>query len=1110
MKKQSKHFILKTPVMFSLCFFSFSISAPMQGDSLEKEFVVKSLLPSIECYFADHKVLKSSVFSFFPVISPANAQENPEFELSLCFDNNSSKEFIARQLEWENSNKKRYFSISYLPVSLISQQIHQDSKASPHRANYEEERGSLINTSYCLIKTKIDPSFYQIGFAEFDLSGNHFKYTPFHTFEFNPCILPRSESTFCLFHDVFIGYEAVEPSDVISDKMLLSQIDATNEVYFHLFKIGKENVSAIEVSQASTEISHLDETKTSLLFVYHEPTETKVERAKAFKESRQLYQHFYPIASKFVISRKYQIEKPLIRFQNTSDEKPSFFFKKSYPAIAFTLDEMIDISLLAKGVSISVKQESRAEFLCTSKYKNSSIISIQNEFLNNFYDFYHLVGLKFKKESSLYNLAAVDEISKYEVNKVYQFLKLAPVSAKIDKLDESLYAFCKQEKKDFPVIAFDKLRLFTGNSCIASCDIKIHQGSFSKSIDLKKETSLSYLACDIEMENYSLKKTLSNFLVSESLLASANFPLDSTYLFKKEHLEPKLKSSDLLSLAKAEIEDLENPLIAKASFFENSLFDKERVFSINEFINKNDIAEVNEFELAKVLTENLDISAPYIASHTNNEINSSYKFYYYYSPSQPKISLGKSQFGTYLSTLNINPNSIDKTLTLIAKVNQEPKLFDCPTDKVQSETEAPVEIASLSESIGDHPLFIGKNPYGASKQPRFKANRNLIVSLKDDYVDVSPSYHASSSINKAFRTSLDSPNNIFSTDELSTLVVSDEFNLDLQITPNPKEGGYLFYASLDPKNKKVEPNCPQNFIFLIDRSGSVDRTRFQTFKQAVSKSLSYLKDCDTFNIISFDTELTKMTNNSVSLTDSTKHGAKRFLEGLKKGYQYGLPNICEVLLEIEPMIKKSPLPTTVVLLTNTQTSSKINKDDPIFTKLMKSSKSKFSLFTAGCSESTDSFALELLSYLQKGESLTSQTHAALPRKLAALVKHATHLAASDIHIFATNKRDDTSIELFPKAHIAPNLYADRPYAVIGKINKLSDFDLVIQGKFCDNWVLIKKRISFSEAKHGGHYIVKEYKNLKAYDSYREYIEEGNLTALEEAKKVLQPLKVTIN
>ena len=94
MKKQSKHSILKTPVMFSLCFFSFSISAPMQGDSFEKEFVVKSLLPSIESYFSDPKILKSSVFSFSPVISLGNAQENPEFELSLFFDNNSSKELI--------------------------------------------------------------------------------------------------------------------------------------------------------------------------------------------------------------------------------------------------------------------------------------------------------------------------------------------------------------------------------------------------------------------------------------------------------------------------------------------------------------------------------------------------------------------------------------------------------------------------------------------------------------------------------------------------------------------------------------------------------------------------------------------------------------------------------------------------------------------------------------------------------------------------------------------------------------------------------------------------------------------------------------------------------
>ncbi len=338
-------------------------------------------------------------------------------------------------------------------------------------------------------------------------------------------------------------------------------------------------------------------------------------------------------------------------------------------------------------------------------------------------------------------------------------------------------------------------------------------------------------------------------------------------------------------------------------------------------------------------------------------------------------------------------------------------------------------------------------------------------------------------------------------ESLNNYNATEDFIHDLHITPNPKGTGYLFSITLLPQQQKLETNCPQNYIFLIDRSGSIDKTRFQSFKQGVMKSLLYLKDCDTFNIITFDTEMNKMSHESVFATQATKHGAKRYLENQKRGYQYGIPNIPQVLLSLQPIIQKSSLPTTIVLLTSGKTLENYNKelDGPLLKKQLKANKNSFTLFTAGCQDVSDSNMLEMISLLNRGEYMISQTNAAFPRKLAALVKHATYLAASNVHITTANRSQPVKVEIYPNSPIAPNLYGDKPYTIVGKIDKLADFDLVLQGRFCDNWILIKKKVSFSNARHGGHSILKDFKTFTAYNQYHEYFEDGSLAHLEESK-----------
>ena len=107
--------------------------------------------------------------------------------------------------------------------------------------------------------------------------------------------------------------------------------------------------------------------------------------------------------------------------------------------------------------------------------------------------------------------------------------------------------------------------------------------------------------------------------------------------------------------------------------------------------------------------------------------------------------------------------------------------------------------------------------------------------------------------------------------------------------------------------------------------------------------------------------------------------------------------------------------------------------------------------------------LDLLSTFNRGEFVYSQTNTAFPRKLARLVKHTSQLISKDIRITNTHPQD-TNLELFPHTHLVPHLYADRPFTIYGTIDEPKDFELIIQGRFNDRYLYLKKRINLTKAR----------------------------------------------
>ncbi len=396
-------------------------------------------------------------------------------------------------------------------------------------------------------------------------------------------------------------------------------------------------------------------------------------------------------------------------------------------------------------------------------------------------------------------------------------------------------------------------------------------------------------------------------------------------------------------------------------------------------------------------------------------------------------------------------------------------------------------------------------PYQAiTKTPLDLAPTSVVAapSLVAGKTPLLPSRFAFERLNKILRNTHENLKSLPNLEELNTATLSEEFTTDVEITPHQNGKGYLFAITLEPISKKLFPRASQNFLFFVDKSGGIQKSRFDVFKTAVSKSLKYLEDGDTFNIVTFDSKITRFSPESTFYSASSKHAAKHFIETHSQSIRYAQPNLYKILMKAHEMAKKSPLPTSVILLTNGKTLEDFNTDNKDLSRLIKLNNDDFTLYTTCASQGNNHVMLEILSKLNKGSLMHSQTFAAFPRKVATVVKKAGNLLAQSIHV--TTTKSPCNIEFYPDPKIAKNLFSDRPYTIVGYSEKLCDFELILQGRLGKDFLNLKKEISLKEAVKGGKTLHKELAMYQAYDKYFEFLRCGNIANLDDAKTLLKP------
>lgn len=338
---------------------------------------------------------------------------------------------------------------------------------------------------------------------------------------------------------------------------------------------------------------------------------------------------------------------------------------------------------------------------------------------------------------------------------------------------------------------------------------------------------------------------------------------------------------------------------------------------------------------------------------------------------------------------------------------------------------------------------------------------------------------------------------------------NDDFDVDVVFLPHPDGKGYIFSLSLKPNYDVSSHSIKQNIYFVLDRSNSIEKHRFSVFKRAVIKALSSLQHGDTFNILLMDKKLTYFSELNRPVNAKNIQAAEDFLEKQEAGGLFAGADIYLNLEKLLPSIPDDEEIHSVIVLTDGKTSLNAEKKQKAFQKWVQNNNGRVALYTAAVGRDNDLFTLDLLSSISGGKLLYSDTHASFPRKLSKLVLDLKDPLAKDLMITAIPENPNSRIEFYPAGNHLPPLYSHQPYTLVGQIDTPCAFDLVIQGRHREEWIAIKKNVSFIEGKKGDHKLEMQWNAQHANVCYSKFLKEGKGTYLKDAKDILKKSRTEI-
>lgn len=332
---------------------------------------------------------------------------------------------------------------------------------------------------------------------------------------------------------------------------------------------------------------------------------------------------------------------------------------------------------------------------------------------------------------------------------------------------------------------------------------------------------------------------------------------------------------------------------------------------------------------------------------------------------------------------------------------------------------------------------------------------------------------------------------------------------DVSYMQDPESNRYIFSVTLQPESDINTEKLNSHFYFIIDRTHAVEKQKMARYNRAVARALSALNEGDTFNIILFDKRIEKFSEKDLAAHTKNIQRAEEFLENQqKKSHLKG-----ELFTSLDALLPKEINTDeiySVIFISDGNAILKDSKDKRVIGEWFKTNFGNINFYTATSGKDNNLALLDVLSYGTAGKLLYSDTNAGFPRKLVRLVKDLHEPIVKNVTVDVIARDAGAKIALSGTGkNPLPPMFAGKPYTLIGTIDELCDFTLLIQGKCGDRYLNIKKEISLKEAGKGGRALVKAWANSKANVCYERFLETGKNIHLKEAKELVSLYEGTI-
>ena len=307
-------------------------------------------------------------------------------------------------------------------------------------------------------------------------------------------------------------------------------------------------------------------------------------------------------------------------------------------------------------------------------------------------------------------------------------------------------------------------------------------------------------------------------------------------------------------------------------------------------------------------------------------------------------------------------------------------------------------------------------------------------------------------------------------------VSDDDFGVTLLThRADEKEDGY-FMLLVSPKYEvKQTEIVEKDFIFILDRSGSMAGRKVEQAQEALRYCVRNLNDSDRFNLILFNSDITSLADRlnrgeewfggerwrdptvlSNKLID-VKSGREKvfaFIDGIEGR---GMTNINDALLTALAEKSNPKRPRIIVFLTDGQPTVGVTNPARILENIAKANKNQTRIFVFGVGYDVNDHLLDKMAADNGGTRNYVTPNENIEDAVSSLFRKMNEPVLVDVGI---NFGQITTKELTPKN--LPDLFREEQLTILGRYERHGDTVLKLRGIIGSKQHEISKNVHFSE------------------------------------------------